>query len=97
MPESDIQHYNVAARTLEQPISYKVRKLLDLGCIKKINQDEYICLPILGYNSTTYRLTRRADGSFQCQCQGFKKYNACAHRQALYSAFEIDERQGTLF
>ena len=97
MGPENIQHYSPGIGTLDRPVSYKVKELLRLGNIKKVHDDEYICLPILGYNTTTYRLTRRPDGSFQCQCQGFRKYNTCAHRQALYKAFDIKENQGSLF
>ena len=40
--DAAIQRYNKDTKALEQPLSYKVRRLLDLGCIKKLASGVYI-------------------------------------------------------
>lgn len=97
MPE--IQSYNHEAGSLQQPQSHKVKKLLALGCLKKAHQDLWLCRPILGYNTTTYRLIRTPTGDFQCECQGYHKYGHCSHLTALHILMEKegDVKQGSLF
>jgi hypothetical protein len=92
-----IQHYNHSTQTLEHPWAYKIQKLLELGCIKKINNDEYVCLPIPGYNVRQYQLKRQISGMFKCNCQGFSKRQDCSHVQALYQIIGKDQDQGVLF
>ena len=45
--DAAIQRYNKDTKALEQPLSYKVRRLLYLGCIKKLASGVYIVLPIV--------------------------------------------------
>lgn len=92
-----IQHYNQQTQTLEHPWAHKILKLLEHGCIKKINTDEYVCLPIPGYNVRQYRIVRQLSGLFKCNCQGFNKRGDCSHVQALYQIIGKDQKQGVLF
>lgn len=78
-----IQRYNAETKTLEMPRTYKIRKILENGCIQKIDADTYACHPIAGYNSTTYRLSRLSEGGFNCTCQGYNKRGKCSHADAL--------------
>jgi len=50
----------------------------------------FICLPIKGYNSTTYRLWIKKDGSGECSCQ-FNQTNSidCSHLIALFMWLKI--------
>lgn len=92
-----VQYYNVALEKLEHPQKAKIRKFLDHGCIVKINNDTYNCLPLLGYNTTTYTIRRGPTGNFRCNCQGFNKRFDCSHVQTLYLLIERDCKQGVLF
>ena len=99
MPRDQIQFYNPNTQTLQHPQSYKIRKFLEAGCLKKVHQDLWECRPLLGYNSTTYRLRRTQIGDFDCNCQGYYKYKACSHTMALEVLLKQqgDAKQGSMF
>ena len=94
-----VQSYDNKTQKLQLPYNYKVKKLLLLGCVVKINPDYWQCRPIRGYNTTTYDLKRDNSGGFKCNCQGFQKYNNCSHLKALLILLdkEGDQKQGNLF
>ena len=94
-----VQRYDVDKEILIHPYRHKIEKILKLGCLKKVHNDLYSCLPIVGYNRTVYRLERRMDGNFFCNCQGHKKYNHCSHSEALRLKLksEGEQLQGSLF
>ena len=54
------------------------------------DQKCFICLPIKGYNKTTYRMNKLKNGSFDCSCQFYNKVSQfweqpiCSHTLALY-------------
>ena len=77
-----IQKYNAHERKLEKPFTYKVRRILELARLVKHAEDRWVCLPIKGYNSTQYTLTKIEDG-WSCSCQGYGKKRTCSHEQAL--------------
>lgn len=93
----DVQCYNHILQKLEHPQKYKIEKILEHGCLKKVNNDAYICRPIFGYNKTTYTLYRRPDASWKCNCQGFNKRGSCSHQAALDIIMKQarDQKQGT--
>lgn len=82
-----IQKYNPETKSLEQPVEYKVRKIIELNRLVKQAEDRWHCIPIPGYNSTTYVITRGANG-WICNCQGFSKKNTCSHERALLIILE---------
>lgn len=98
LPEA-VQWYDIDKEVLIHPYRHKIEKILKLGCLKKVHNDLYLVQPILGYNKTEYRLERRPDGRFWCNCQGFKKYNHCSHSEALRLKLksEGEQLQGSLF
>jgi len=77
-----IQHYNAGTRTFEQPVSQKIKKLLELGLVRKITDGLYQCLPIPGYNITTYTI-RELMGRLACNCQRGRKGLECSHVRAV--------------
>ena len=91
------QHWNEKLEKLDSPMKNKIRTLIENGCIRKVNDDEYKCLPILGYNKTTYTMVRKPDGNFKCNCQGYHEHNNCTHLEALRIAWEVNSNQGVLF
>ena len=102
--DAAIQRYNKDTKALEQPLSYKVRRLLDLpsmrnGYIKKLACGVYIVLPIPGYNRTTYTI-RQNFTELICNCQGFGKRKYCSHTKAVMiykEKTEQPEKQMRLF
>jgi len=97
--DAAIQRYNKDTKALEQPLSYKVRRLLYLGCIKKLASGVYIVLPIPGYNRTTYTI-RQNFTELICNCQGFGKRKYCSHIKAVMiykQKTEQPEKQMRLF
>jgi hypothetical protein len=81
------------------PQKVKIRKFLENGCIKKEDDNTYVCLPLLGYNISTYTIKRRPDGRFSCNCQGYNKRGDCSHVQAVYLKMgdDVSLTQGVLF
>jgi len=97
--DAAIQRYNKDTKALEQPLSYKVQRLLDLRCIKKLASGVYECAPIPGYNRTTYTI-KQSLGELFCNCQGFGKRKYCSHTKAVMiykEKTEQPEKQMRLF
>ena len=94
-----VQKYDPKKQALEQPYSYKVKKILACGCLKRMHSDFWQCLPIKGYNVTTYDLKRGLNGRFSCTCQGYYKRGSCSHLQALDLKLQdqCKQQQGVLF
>lgn len=80
--DKTIQCYEASTKTFEQPVSYKVKKLLELKLISKQSDGLFRCLPIPGYNSTTYTIREIASSLF-CNCQAGRKGRECAHIRAV--------------
>lgn len=71
----------------------KAKKLVDMNLVKPVSDNKWDILPIKGYNSTTYRVTKAqfAD-SYECNCQGYSKYgDRCSHTVAVKFYEEIEE------
>lgn len=77
-----VQRYDVGTKKLTQPLSYKVRRILELGLIARITDGVYQCLPIPGYNITTYTIKEQM-GRLICNCQAGRKGRECSHSQAV--------------
>lgn len=63
----------------------KALRFLEEGCIKKITDLDFDCLPIKDYNKTTYHINiSDITGEYICTCQ-FNKQNdgVCSHIQAV--------------
>ena len=99
MQRGGVQFYNHHTKSYQHPQSYKIKRILEEGCLKKIHEDHWICSPILGYNYTTYNLKRNKAGGFDCDCQGFRKSRNCSHLEALRTKLfeQSDQKQGSLF
>lgn len=82
MDTATIQRYNHTKQALEKPLSHKVKKLIELGLVRKVTDGVYECLPIPGYNITTYTI-RETMGKLVCNCQAGRKGRECSHIQAV--------------
>lgn len=95
-----LQYYDKDLEALQHPQESKIRKLLESGCLQKVNNDTYICRPIIGYNKTTYTLLRSMTG-WRCDCQGYHKRGSCSHSVALSILLSrtepAQEKQGVFF
>ena len=91
-----IQHFDVRTGSLDHSIARKVKKIISHGCLHKVNNDAYICRPIIGYNKTTYTLLRMQTGMFRCDCQGYRRRGQCTHATALDIMLNEKEKQGAL-
>ena len=91
-----VQRYNEKLERLEHPWKNKISKIIQHGCLSRVNNDEWKCGPIRGYNTRTYDLKRKDTGGFRCNCQGYNKRDDCSHTQALYLLIGQQD-QGTLF
>lgn len=80
-PET-VQHYDSSTKTFAQPVNQKVRKLIELGLISRITDGVYQCLPIPGYNISTYTI-KELYGQFICNCQMGRKGRECSHVRAV--------------
>ena len=87
-----IQCYDPILKRLKNTQRAKIKKLIENKCIRYVGNNTYICLPIKGYNKTTY-IIRRSDiyeCGFECNCQGFQtkvkkgEYPICSHIGAVY-------------
>lgn len=94
-----VQYYDHIKQTLEHPWRSKILKILEHGCLKKVNSDLWFCDPISGYNKRSYALHRNQTGFFSCNCQGYKKRGTCSHSEALRIELRDadDMKQGTFF
>ncbi len=99
MPRGGVQFYDHQTKSYQHPQSHKIKRILEEGCLKRVHEDLWQCFPILGYNTSTYDLTRNSAGGFNCNCQGFHKNRNCSHLEALRTRLfeETDQKQGSLF
>lgn len=76
----DVQYFSKILGECVQSQHHKARKFIEHECLQwDPDRKCFICLPIPGYNSTTYSLFHTKD-SFQCDCQAFvKKYKESGH------------------
>lgn len=94
MPSSNgIQFYSEHSQKLLEGQRNKVIKFLQNRCIEYAQGGVYICKPIVGYNKTTYRMTKGEDGEWHCTCQfNTLKKEMCSHICALYEFFARHQR-----
>lgn len=103
MPEvesaDEVQFYSSKEHLLSHKQSWKALKFVELDKIKyDQNARCFVCLPIDGYNSTSYAMVPNKENEFgfECDCQGFqtKKKKAgvghahCSHVLALHYYFD---------
>jgi hypothetical protein len=94
-----VQYYSHHAKELKHSQKDKIRKFIENDCIEYEGDNVFLCHPIPGYNSTTYRMTSIGHGEFECDCQGYqtrkKAYErgaeqtrpSCSHIGALFEHF----------
>ena len=98
---TNVQYYDLAHRCLAVPQSYKVRRILEYGCLVP-TEEGWECLPIAGYNTRTYTITKNHhfECGWECNCQGFQskvrkgKEPYCSHINALRILISSDARHG---
>jgi hypothetical protein len=86
------EHYKQLEGVKEgNAIRTKARSFLDHNCIQWDKDNKvFVCLPIKGYNKTTYRMEKLKDGTFNCSCQFYNKVSKdwdqpiCSHILALW-------------
>lgn len=105
MKTNEVQFYSRHAKELKYSQRHKSLKFLKHGCIKYEKEKQaFLCLPLEGYNSTTYEMVRSKEFGFECDCQGFqtklKKFKegsgikpTCSHIGALYEYFARSNRK----
>lgn len=99
---NDVQFWDEAEKRLGVAFDKKVREIINLELIDKAApgaEHHYEVRPIPGYNSTTYRMTLLADGTYSCSCQGYAFRQRCAHQTALkvYHFKNAEKITGSLF
>lgn len=87
---------NPYLETFTRVAQYKAHRLIRLSRVHKVNDSEYLVLPILGYNSTTYKI-KPIMGKLTCTCQRGRKDAHCTHALAVFLFIEqtdgIKDRQ----
>ncbi|RJO64187.1 MAG: hypothetical protein C4540_04725 [Candidatus Omnitrophota bacterium] len=63
-------------------MNQKVKKLIELNKISRVTDGIYQCLPIPGYNISTYTI-KEYFGKLLCNCQAGRKGRECSHIQAV--------------
>ena len=82
-PPEKIQYWNVCYWAENQGMllgsrKIKAKNFLQEGCIQKINETEFRCKPIEGYNKTTHKIIR--GNGWKCTCQFNQKVGKeCSH------------------
>jgi hypothetical protein len=89
----NVQFYSERERDLLQTQKNKILKLIEHDCIQYSGNGIFICKPLIGYNSTTYKLEKNSWGDFECTCQAHQmkkkkgEYFFCSHIGALTESF----------
>jgi hypothetical protein len=95
---SKIQSYDHENQRLAHSQSYKVRRILENHCLEQVNENLWVCKPIEGYNSRTYKLSRVfVWEKFSCNCQGFNKKGICSHVVALQKYIKLNVKGQYVF
>jgi hypothetical protein len=75
--------FNAETGKLEGDQASKARKLVSLGLVRRAEfKDTFDILPIEGYNTTTYVVSRDGIG-WSCTCQWARKGRTCSHQLAV--------------
>lgn len=92
---STVQYFDHVIGELMHSQEHKARKFIEYDCIKYDAQMRvFYCGPIPGYNTRTYTMSKNSNGSFSCNCQGYRKKEAegkfafCSHIAALIIWFK---------
>lgn len=89
-----VQYFDHVKGQLKHSQEHKAKKFIEHDCIVYDRTGIFYCGPIPGYNSRTYSIQKQADGTFACNCQGFRKRELegeigfCSHIAALIKWFE---------
>lgn len=98
----DVQFYSHLEKSLKQTQINKARKFLENNCIQyDVTRKLFFCLPLQGYNTRTYELTRAkgTDCGFECNCQFSQKQKregrnpACSHILTLHLWFDARNKE----
>lgn len=95
----EVQFYSSHEHELKHSQVHKAHKFLEFHCIGyDMAAKVFFCLPIEGYNKTTYYLKpdKDVEGGFACDCQrfqmqakqGLKAAAWCSHLLALHYWFD---------
>ena len=92
LTQKNIIYWSPEAKSLNVPKGKarltKAKKFLSLSCIK-LDGENFTCVPIPGYNKTTYNGTLT-----ECNCQFFQTTNqTCSHILAATMFKEIQENK----
>lgn len=83
----DLCYYDHISQTLHGSQKQKALKFNRLKLIQYLGHGAFICLPIKGYNKSTYTM-KKAQGEWTCNCQWFVKNSLqCSHLIALFLYF----------
>ena len=98
----NVQYYSSHTHELAHSQVHKASLFIEKDCIKYSEVEKcYYCLPLPGYNTTTYRIIKGKVG-WICDCQScqtkikkdeycpnIEEKTACSHILALYYNFKI--------
>ena len=101
---SEVQYYSSKDHLLSRRQLNKAQMLVKLDKIQyDVVSGNYFCLPITGYNSTTYKMERAPYNAWGwiCDCQGCRtkieklgmKDAFCSHVHALHLYFDKRNRE----
>lgn len=91
---SDLCRWDAWSKSLLGSQKHKAREFNRLKLIRYLGNGRFCCLPIQGYNQTTYVLEKK-EGSWTCSCQWFCKQGlTCSHLQALFLFFSNQNGEG---
>ena len=76
-------YYDVMTKEFKSSIYRKAKIFIENDCIKVLSRDRFECLPIRGYNKTTYTITNYNE-IWHCNCQFHTKTKkVCSHIKAV--------------
>jgi hypothetical protein len=97
----EVQYYSHHYLELAQSQRHKAECFVRLGkIVYEPSEKIFLCLPIQGYNTRTYRLVPR-EGKVECNCQGYQKKlklygeGCCSHQGALYLFWKLEHLKKT--
>lgn len=89
-----VQFYSEHAKELLYSQRNKILRFLECRCLEYDGDGVFLCLPIPGYNKTTYSMKKNVVGDWECSCQFYQKYKKlgevrfCSHLGALFEFFK---------
>ena len=86
--DHDMCRWDPLTQTLKGSQVAKAKKFCKLKLVKYVGDGLFACLPIPGYNSTTYAMVKER-GEWVCSCQWFVKQGlVCSPLRALFLYFK---------